>query len=424
MHPDYAQNSNDWEQIQTCLLGERAVKAAREKYLPYPVTNVDRDTPDFTNMYEIYLSGSHFVNFTEESKSDLVNSAFREPPKVTPEDTTNTVVPAAKKTVSQVVSFGRVFLLTDYPSEFPADITPHPYILVYSPLDVLDWSTNEYSGDQTLVYVLLREQKQRIPGDAERQYQYRELILEDNVYKVRIKDTPEATEYTEYIPTAADSSNFNYIPGTFCGSVDNDPNIDQSPILGISNSNIKHYQTFAELTSTTVYLGSPTLALTGLPAGWIKAQAKNDNKIKVGADLALAIEGDSAKAALLEINSDLTHYKTLDKLESSMAEQGFMLRSAMSRGGAETATTVQLRQASQMSKLGMLINNAEEALNLVLTYAVDFGAIPMKIELNKDFFPKDVCSLEATNTQTQLLTQANNPDTVSDKLGNPKDSVG
>ncbi len=412
-HPEYIEYSPSWTQIHTCLKGERAIKKSGQTYLPYPIeTGILKTSQEFLDMYSLYLQGAHYVNFTEEARTDLVNSAFRVNPIITPEETNINVLAATKKLVSCVVSYGRSFLLADYPAEFPADTEPHPYILVYEPLDVLDWATSNYSGDTSLTYVLLRELKPRIPGETLTDpYQYRELLLDSGVYKVRIKETQEAEEYTEFIPTTTSGSSFNSIPGLFAGANDNDPSVDQSPILGISNSNIAHYQTWAELTSATVYLGSPTLSLTGLPSGFIKQVQKNNAKIKIGADLAIALEGDNSKAELLEINPDLTHYNTLEKLEASMAEQGFSLRSNMSRGGAETATTVQLRQASQMSKLGTLVNNTEDALNTVLEYATEFGGTPTTVELNRDFFPSDICSLEAkadaaTTSQQQNLTKA------------------
>ncbi len=409
-HPEYTANSADWEQIFTCMKGERFIKKEAAKYLPYPVSGIDQTTTEFKDMYSLYLTGAHYVNFTAESVSDLVNSAFREEPIITPPVDASYYNSPIKKLVQAVTSYGRSFIFADYPSEFPADTEPHPYIMVYEPLDILDWATAEYSGDQSLTYVLLRELKPRIPGEITTDlYRYRELVMDANVYKVRIKEEQDSEDYTEFIPTTSTGATFSSIPGSFCGATDNDPDIDQSPVLGISNSNIAHYQTWAELTSATVYLGSPTLALTGLPSGFIKQIEKNGSKLKVGADLALALEGDSAKAELLEINSDLTHYRTLEKLEASMSEQGFQLRANMSRGGAETATTVQLRQASQMSKLGTIINNCEDAMNLTLEYASEFaGGSPTTVSLNRSFFPEQICELESNADAATTRQQQNN----------------
>ncbi len=412
-HPEYTDNAPDWEQLQTCLKGERAVKSKKEKYLPFPVSGVDQTTTEFTDMYAIYISGAHFVNFTEESRADLVNSAFREKPTIQPP--TPAYIPlkipeTSKALASSVISYGRSFLFTDYPSEFPSDVEPHPYLLVYNPLDILDWATATYAGDTNLTYVLLRELQPRSPSQdpTDQEYQYRELILEDNTFKVRLYLDQDSEDYQEFIPKKANGQSFNVIPGTFVGATDNLPNVDQSPILGISNSNIHHYRTWAELSSTTVYLGSPTLALTGLPAGWIKAQEKNNSRIKIGADLALAIEGDSAKAELLEINSDLTHYKTIDKLEESMSEQGYALKSNMDKNGVESASAIMLRSSSQMSKLGAIINNVEEALNLVLVYASEFMGVPAPtVTLNKDFFPQAVCEMDVNPNQLPGNTSSN-----------------
>ncbi len=439
---EYLDNSEDWQQLKDCIAGQRVVKQQLEKYLPYPIAGVDKATDEFTNTYTVYLNGAHFVNFVAEAQSDLTNSAFRDDPtyspNLSPEMEAVHPTQAVKKLTNTVVGYGRSFVFTDFPNVdqqtgLSAQTEPHPYILVYNPLDVIDWATDEYAGDQTLSYVMLQELKPRSADTSESKYQYRELLIEDSIYKVRIyqdQDSQGTAEYQEYIPTKSNGEHFDVIPGTFCGAVDNLPNVDTSPLLGISNSNIVHYQTWAELTSTTTYLGSPTLALTGLPPGWIKQQLKNDTSLRVGPDLALALEGDSAKAELLEINSDLTHYRTLEKLETAMSEQGYALKSSMDKSGVESATALMIRSGSQMSKLGAIINNVQAGMNTVLEYVAEFtGTSPTTITLNKDFFPNDICSLEAgqarqsglggddslnNNTMNQI-DKPNAPDPISGK---------
>ncbi len=427
MHPSYSMHSQDWEMIKTVLEGERSVKDKGEELLPYPVANVDRTTTEFTDIYKTYLEGAHFVNFSSEAQSDLVSAAFRVDPIYTPVIQENSGLSytdptqAARDAMSLTVAYGRCFLLVDFPSPNQEQTTnpdgspipAHPYILSYHPLDILDWATTEYSGNQTLTYVLLQEEKPRNPLLSETtEYQYRTLLIEDGIYKVRISEEPNSDTYDEVIPTNFFGKPFTTIPGTFIGSTNNLPTVDQSPILGIVNSNIAHYRTWAELTSTTVYLGSPALVLSGLPPGWVKSQKNNDNKITVGANSALALEGETSKASLLEINSDLTHYKTLDLLERSAQEQGYNLKSAMNKAGVESASAVMLRQSSQMSKLGAIVGNVESAMNLVLRYCSLYTNEPTTVvTLNRNFFPTEACEMpvnpgELPQTQTQQQPQS------------------
>ncbi len=394
-HQEYNDNIQDWLQLETSLKGERAIKKAKEKYLPYPVVGVDKTATEYTNLYEIYINGGHFVNFTSEAKSDLVNNAFREPPKIQPEPENDThLLESSKKLMATVVAYGRSFIMTDFPSIPNPFKESKPYLVIYNPMQVVDWAISEFSGDDSLTLVVLQEETPPSKGTDE-PFQYRHLLIDEGVYKVRIYESRETEVFEEFIPTQSNGQHFDFIPGTFVGSINNAPNVDQSVLLGINNSNIKHYQIFSELSQATVYLGQPSLIVSGLPAGFIKQAEANKTKIRVGANNTILLEGDSSQASLLEIDPNLTHYKTLELLENSMSEQGFNLRSAMTRGGAETATTVQLRQASQMSKLGSIVNNVEHALNEVMEFAVLYGAAPTTIEINKMFFPPDVCEMQA-----------------------------
>ena len=399
-HREYKKFLARWEQLKTCLEGEEAIKEAGETYLPYPVRvdKVDKESDKYLNMYALYLQGAHFVEYTAEAVEDLISSAFRRPLEVKPELPTELeyldVTDIAKELVGGVGAYGRTFVFVDYPTvdtqpSVADDDNNAAYLNIYEPLDVLDWVETKRSGKSELIYVKLREvdevkeAKQDLPSTT---YLYRELIIVDNIFKMRIhREGQTAKEYTP----KANGKAFTEIPGVFIGTTSNTVKVDKSPVMGISNSNLKHYQTWADLMHVQVYTGNPQLVLSGLAAGWNKQAEKNKVEVKMDASMVLALEGDNSSASLLEIDTNsLVHFRTLEVLEQSMAEQGAKIKSISKKSGVESAEALKIRSSASMSKLAAIVSNVEEALDKCLAWAGQYmgTSVTSKVLINKEFF--------------------------------------
>jgi len=413
-HHEYEAFKNKWVQLKRCLAGEEDIKAAREDYLPYPVSVADEDKSSeaFKAAYDLYLSGAHFVEFTSEAVEDLVSSAFRRPMEIErrkkegegntkaelpPELTYMDLEDIAKEVVSLVGGYGRCFLLVDYPTvettpSMKDDVKNKAYISLFPPLDVINWTETKRSGVSELTRVVLRELDQvALAEDPENSihtpYMYRELFLEDGVFKIRLYR--EGKDVVTLTPKAA-GKHFTEIPGVFIGTTSNTAKVDKSPVIGISNSNIKHYQTWADLMHVQVYTGHPQMVLTGLRPGWNKQADQEQLKLKLDAATLLTLEGEGSQAQLLELTSkDLMHYRTLELLERSMTEQGARIKAISNKAGVESAQALKLRSASSMSKLASIVRNAEEGLTKALKWIgeyMDVDAGEYAISINKEFF--------------------------------------
>ena len=399
-HREYRQFEKRWAQLHICLEGEEAVKFTGEAMLPYPVSTLDEDkkTPAYEAQYALYLAGAHFVEYTSEAVEDLVSAAFRRPLDVTPPLTEDLeyldLGDIAKELTATVAAYGRVFFLVDYPTIDTAptmieDGENNAYVSIYEPLDVIDWTEDMRSGKSTLVRVVIREIDEIESANMQSDIlMYRELILVDGVYTIRIhKDSGETIEYTP----RADGQTLSEIPGMFLGTTSNRAKVDKSPVIGISNSNIKHYQTWADLMHVQVYTGSPQMVLTGLTPGWNKMAKEAGQEIKVKLDAAnvLALEGDKSAAQLLQINTDsLIHFRTLEHLETSMLEEGARIKSISKKAGVESAQALKIRSSSSMSKLASIVGNVEEGLNSMLTWVGMYMNIEPEsvITVNTEFF--------------------------------------
>ncbi len=409
----YEDNKTRWEQIRHCLEGEDSIKAEKERYLPYPVAlgDIDRTSEEFIEQYGIYLNGAHYVNFTAEAVDDLVASAFRKDPTIDPE------IPAdlqyyewkdESKTIAETVAaYGLAFVLVDYPTVEDAtledDRDNFAFSVAYEPLDVLDYKEIKRSGKRRITKVLLREL------DEDDKEMLRELYMDGNVYKQKTyREVDDIVVVTEITPVA-NGKTLDFIPGTFVGVTSNTTKADKSPVIGISNSNIKHYQTWGELFWTQTYNGHPQMVLTGLEKGWNAEAEKKKVKIKMDASQVLALEGERSGAQLLEINtSNLIHFQTLEKLESSMLEQGYRLK-VNSKNGVESAEALKIRHTGDISKLGSIVKNIEEAMSDVFVWLGMFMGIDYEpvVTINKEFVPVEVDGSTLTS-----LTSAENTNVI------------
>lgn len=428
-HTDYSKSIDDWNQIDTCLDGESAVKSKGEKYLPFPVAldEEDRKEDNFKEQYFIYLNGAHYVNFTLQAVEDLVAGVFRKAPIVSevPEELKYfEYQDFAKEAVKTVTSYGRALVLVDYPSVETDETTKaqekegniQAYSILYKAQDILDWETKRVGGIEVLIRVVLREYFNKLneSGESEQKERYRTLSLdEDGNYMQMVQYADNDVKET-YEPIA-DGSRLKHIPATFIGSIDNTPRVNQSPVIGISNSNIKHYQTWAELNHIQTFAGHPMLALTGAPKGFIKEMEKKEIKLSVGASNALVLEGENANASILaQANSgNIMHFDTLKELKSSMQEQGARIKDNNS-GQVESAETLTIKYSGDNSILASIAINVELATKFVYEQlALFMGAKVDKttIMLNKTFFEKTVDPAIMTALST-IVASGNLPNRI------------
>lgn len=411
VHALYAKSEKKWMRINTCLLGEDAIKEAKETYLPFPVyaESLDRKSKEFTDEYAVYLEGAHYTNYTLQASEDLVSAVFRADMIVAnlPDNLEYLDLETiARDVVKDVSSYGRVGLFVDYPTtEDPTqeqDSENFAYMEVYNTLDIINWKTVRRGGIKTLSMVTVREV---VYDDLNKpKYRYRELNLNTGVFKVKVYENEDQTDVKEFTPMANGSS-LDHIPFYFIGAVSNTADPDEPPIIGIANSNIKHYQTWAELNHVQTYMGHPMLAITGAPNGFTKKAKEEGVTFTVGARQALVMEGDQASASVLQASdAGGIHFKTLAQLQQSMTDQGAKLKSGDQKASAEAENTLKIRHSSETSVLASIAKNVEAGLESAMgdialymnaTLPDDFS-----VELNKEYLDPapDASLIGALNT--------------------------
>lgn len=401
-HPEYTRMKKAWRLISDCVAGEDAVKAGKETYLPFPVALDDeiRNSDDFKNQYSVYLDGAHYTNFTEQAVEDLVAGCFRKDliadvPAAIEYIDVNTV---ARDCVRDTTAYGRMFIYADYPN-IPVVATKaeeralgaNAYIVQCAADTVINWEEQIIEGQSRVVRVVIAGK------DEDGNNKWTELLMVDGAYVVRIHIEKDGVIQYDEVQPKASGNNLDRIPGTFIGSVSNSVRVDRAPVLGIAKSNIKHYQTWAELSHVQTYAGHPQVAVTGLPPGWLnmaEAKAKAEGvarpKVKFGASNAIMLEGTDTKVQTLTLaDSNLVHFKTLEQLEKSMLEQGARIKYFNTGNVAVSNATLRTRASSETSQLAKIATNVEDALQHVLGYIAAFegaGSEQIEITINKEFF--------------------------------------
>jgi hypothetical protein len=412
-HPIYSRNKKVWTQIYTELEGQEAIKSKGEKYLPFPVsipTDI-KDSDEFKQQYAIYLAGANFVNFTGQAVEDSVASIFSRDPIIAesfpPELDYLELGDTAREVATSIVSYGSALLVINYP-KVEQGITLEQekaegvaaYYTVYEPLNVLNWTTKVVAGVSIYTRIVLRELI--VNDESEEVWQYTELILQDGAYLINTYD--ENGDFIESVQPVATGKRLTSIPALFTGVLSNS-NIgkDKSPILGIANTNLKHYENTAELQSVISYISHPMLTISGAPMGFIDEMKATGSRITVGASNSLVIEGETGKAELLQISPDLVHFNQLEQLEKSMAEQGARLK-ASEKGGVESAKALAIRNSGSTSKLASIATQIEKTIRASMEYVNAFmgTSVPDDFEFS---LVKDYINLEPDPT---LITTLNN----------------
>ena len=235
--------------IRDCIAGQFAIKEKTTTYLPRP--NAEDVSPENSARYNAYLERSVFYNVTARTLRGLVGQIFLRDPVVevptllqSVNDDANgegvSLTQIAKRTVQQVLAYGRSGLFVDYPATAGGASRLEleqgyirPTIEGYAPWDVINWRVISRGAKEILSLVVLRETYVEKDDGFEETLgtRYRVLRLGQSVgnpFFAEYNDfyTVELWQSTEgklgiaesYQPTDANGDLFNELPFTFVGA--------------------------------------------------------------------------------------------------------------------------------------------------------------------------------------------------------------
>lgn len=369
-HPQYAEKEAQWGRCRHCYQGEDAVKGEGELYLP-------KLTKQSDDSYNAYRKRTSYYNAVKRTVEGLVGAVMRIDPLIEGvkdewlEDVTGTGV-TAKDFVSYMLAeqvlMGRQGVLVDHDGS-------RPYLAGYTTEQITNWLDDR---------IVLREEYRAVDPDdiyaSEYKTQYRELVIEEGRYLVRVwrQAKNQVWEVVEEIVPGRRGEAFEDMP--FVGiSVDGMNLVPEvPPLLGLVDMNLSHYRTSADLEHGRHFTALPTPYVTGVDV---------DSELSIGAESAWVLPDAASKAGYLEFSGQ--GLKALDaameQKRSMMASLGAQLLEGQ-KNGVEASETLRLRQNSEMSVLMGAVKAVEGGLEQALNVMTGWeGGAEVSVTLNTDF---------------------------------------
>jgi hypothetical protein len=404
-----------WELIRDCIAGEAQIKNKGDMYLPRP--NPTDVSAENEARYEQYKQRAVFYNVTGRTLQGLNGLVFKQDPKLDVPELMEllmkdidgagvTLDQQAGRAVSNVLAYGRCGLLVDYPiTSAPAtkkdlaDAKIRPTISFVEAWDVINWRTTVVGGKQVLSLVVISERYVTDDDGFEMELddQWRVLRLDEQGLYVQeewIRDPDNKDEYilkpidggvAQFMPTNANGARLNYIPFTFIGAVNNDPQPDLPPMFDLASINVAHYRNSADYEEACYFGGQPTPVLAGLTEDWVKTVLKGQVRLGSRAAIPLPVGGT---AELLQAEANGMPFEAMEHKEKQMVAIGAKLVSP--ENTQRTATEARMDNASECSVLFKTSENVSSAYVLALRWMLNFlnsgfQDAELVYELNKDF---------------------------------------
>lgn len=405
-HPSYLFYQPQWQRCHDAMAGTDAVKGAGEVYLPRPSGMAPRD-------YQAYKARPAWFGASARVQQGLKGLIFREPPEITIparlaediKDVTRTGIGLetfSDHAVGQHLETGRIGILIDLPQEEQTANLVRPQWRLYRAGQIINWwQGRTATGGVGYVRVVLEEEVDSLdpvyPHDTYRHadlLQWRELVIEDGVYIVRLWRRPSgsSTEFVlvdEHVPLRRGTP-LDFLPFDVQNADTSDAILSPPPLLDVVDINLSHYRTSADY--------EHELHMTSLSTLWITGWDYTEKDISVGGLTALIIPEAEARVGYAEVTGHGLQAK-LDKLkadEARMAVLGARLLEPQQRI-VEAAETHQLRQNAETSIMEAYADAVSGLLTKALRWHAWWAGVTEKqndetisLTLNTDFLPTKV----------------------------------
>jgi hypothetical protein len=397
-HPDFDAFAPLWQRVRDALAGGDAVKARSSAYLPRP------EGQDAA-AYQAYKTRARWVDVPERTRRGLLGAVFRREPVIAGPDRllagldglTTGGLPFgvfARQATGEVLALGRYGVLVDMPGDRPAGALP--LWAGYAAETIEDWERARIDGRFVTSRVKLAEPDATA---SESEVQYRELLLVDGLYEVRIWRSGGARgggwRIAEVHRPTRNGKRLSVIPFVFLGVDDLDPDVDKPPLLGLVDETIGHYQLSADYRQS--------LFLTAQPTPWLAGFAEEETPSRIGSGALWASANPEARVGMLEFQGagiEAIRQAMLDS-EARMVLLGARFFERQKRA-AETAEATRLRFSADGATLTTIARTVGDGLTRGLKWTVEWAGLPgegVSLELNKDFLPE---ALSADDLRARL----------------------
>lgn len=332
--------------------------------------------------YAAYVSRATYFNVTRRTCAALVGAMLRKPftSSIDVEDINIcdgvSFDQFAAESLQTLMYAGRMGVLVDYDEDKQA-----PYIIPYTSNNIINWR----SQHEMLTMVVLEENsyqpKETDAYEVELVVKYRELLMIDGQYNVRIWEQQSNKSYTvvdAYVPTFRGRA-LDYIPFAFINAIDTSPKVAEPVLYNMADINISHFRTSADIEHSAHF--------TALPQPWISGDLQEDQtELPIGTFSVWQLEAD-AKVGYLEFAGngigklqDIAKHK-----EEQMSAIGSRL--LQDKKGVESVEALRIRAGAESATLVTVAQAFEGAMAQILKFYQYWLGSDMDVDfgMNKDF---------------------------------------
>jgi hypothetical protein len=401
----YTAQMLDWQIVNDCYRGTRAIRARGVEYLP-------KEPAEKPQAYRIRLSRANFWNAFRRTVMGLVGMTFRKDPEWSNDipkeiqqhleniDLQGTHAEVFLKQVDTAAKIdGHTFIYVDMPPKLKAGSTladeraagRRPYWIHYLKSQVINWQTETVNGRVRLTLAVIKEcikEPRGVFGEATIE-QYRILraglwnvekqMFDEGLWEIWREIKRDGWATGEYEAVESGSSSLSEIPlvaiySNRTGFFESDP-----PLLPLALENLRHYRLQSDLDHIMHVANVPLLVAIG------RSNTKEPLVVGVNNTIDVPLNGDLKYVehhgyAIGEAT------KELDRSKANMAALGLAILSGKPQVQA-TATESVLNNEAESSELASMVRALQDGTENALGFHAQYLGLPDggSIQFNDDF---------------------------------------
>lgn len=399
-HPAYSDMASQWQKCCDVENGQRAIHKAGDKYLPRNGAETDPDyqsrlkRSDFFNAFYRTMSGLSGMAFAKDPAIDLPGAM--ESYKADIDLAGTPLIAMAKDVVEDVLEYGRIGLLVDYPT-MPENVSSisqevaermglRPALKTYDAQSIINWKTTRIGNRTVLSMVVLKETHMVAKDEFEddKETRYRVLDLDDGgFYRQRVYvEKAGKSELLETIYPVMNRQKIGLIPFRIIGPNGMGFDVDEPPLIDLVDANLAHYQVNSDI-RVAMHFGVPTFCISGYTPG-------EGESITVGSRAAIILPDPQAKAYFAEPQGEMLPQMqaALKEIEQRMAILGARMIADETRQ-AETLGATQIKRAGENSVMASLVIAVSDAFEWALGVMAQWAGVSGDIvfQISREFNP-------------------------------------
>ena len=412
--PDYIRSEllqvlPTYQMVRDCYKGEQSVKGrmsygsqsvnngggssnntlAISPYLPDPSPKSE-DNDVRIARYNDYVTRAVFYNVTKRTIKAMTGAVFSKYPTFTLNELSEletdvngggqSLVQQSRDALTNCLMQGRGGLLADMPVNTDgmskaamASGGVRPVIIHYDSESIINWRYRKVGGILKCCLVVLSESYVTEDDGYEQKMGRQLLVLRlnelDEAESEILRKNKQGDWISEGINSITDNSGKPLVDLPFYpyGSVNNDLELDDSPMADLSYINIAHLRDSANYEEQNFISAQPTLVVSGLTEQWVGEVLKDGIAIGSRSGLLLPVGGN---ATMIQAQANGALFEAMQHKEAQMVSLGAKL--VQDSKQTKTATQSSAETAEDTSLLASLAGNVSDAFTKAIKCCARF----------------------------------------------------